>query len=97
MRTMMSNELMLIESDQLHNKWISETGRLDHDVYVLQKLVHFLGLGNILDIGPISGPTLFSIFSTWRTGSRYFHSKPTPWLSHVSATTARLPCVCPWP
>lgn len=43
MKTILINGVMLIESDGLHNKWIQDTGRLDHDTYVLTKVAYFLG------------------------------------------------------
>jgi FkbM family methyltransferase len=51
METVLVNQFMIIDTDFRRRKWIEETGRLDHDSYVLDKLNIFLGDGDIVDIG----------------------------------------------
>jgi FkbM family methyltransferase len=76
MKTILINGIKLIESDQLHNKWIKDTGRLDHDTYVLTKLAFFLGDGNFVDIGANIGTHSFNYYQRLSPGKNLYSFEP---------------------
>jgi len=78
MYTKLLNKIMAIESDQFFNKWIIDSGRLDHDIYVLERLRLFLGNGNIVDIGANIGTHTIFYFNNVKQNKKVYAFEPNP-------------------
>jgi FkbM family methyltransferase len=78
MSTLIVHGVMVISTDKYFQDWISKSGRLDHDQYVLGKIKFFLGDSDILDIGANIGTHTIFYLSNKLPGSKVYAFEPNP-------------------